>query len=308
MQARGGVQHKWAPPLTADPPSRVTSRVTKRPGTADTARGAADSIGGAADVEEPMAPSGQRTPGTVQRTRAGFVAIWPYRDLDGKRRHRRRTFRREEMAWQHLRQLAADRRELGDDLARQLRTRRAAERLEAIAQDLTARDVAVLDDVLQELPVTLSEALEPPLDTSDVADVVRRFESACSQIRDSLHRALYAEHLLADAAFEADCRVGDAMEGLMSKSLEHCDDLTSPHVYCLWGDDPTQPLYVGKSLNVISRLAAHFEVKERLSLIRRVSLVACPTKEAMDRTEVRLIRRYQPRWNTLGVMPQPKEV
>lgn len=248
-----------------------------------------------------------RPPGSVDHRKSGWVAKWRYREPTGVLRQRSRAFRTEEAAWQHLRQVDADRRFFTDEVAHQLRCREASAFLEGISEDLITNDFRLLATTLKELPDALREALRPPVDDKDLDQTIDRFATVCSRLQETLHRGLVAELLLADAAHEADARIGDALEGLMAESLRDCRDVAGPHVYCLWGDDPMKPLYVGKSMSVIPRVAAHLSVKERRDLIRRVSLIACTTEDRMGQTETRLIRRYQPPWNTLGVMP-PMEV
>ena len=83
-------------------------------------------------------------------------------------------------------------------------------------------------------------------------------------------------------------------------------DAFDPHgwfVYLLWGDDPEIPLYVGQSRNVLGRLGGHLQDPDKNPHVRQVALIRCDDRDAMHRTEWRLIRHYQPPWNTVGILP-----
>ena len=83
-------------------------------------------------------------------------------------------------------------------------------------------------------------------------------------------------------------------------------DAFDPHgffVYFLWGDDPDDPIYIGKSSNVFGRIGDH--VYSMGHLIERVTLVRCPGEREMGDTETRLIALYKPRLNCAGVRARP---
>lgn len=73
------------------------------------------------------------------------------------------------------------------------------------------------------------------------------------------------------------------------------------YVYCLWGDDPDRPIYVGRSSNVLSRLGSHLSSRLRRRMVRRVTLTKLNTYRQMCDHEARLIRHYQPALNVVGV-------
>lgn len=80
-------------------------------------------------------------------------------------------------------------------------------------------------------------------------------------------------------------------------------DSFDPHgyfVYILWGDDPERPVYIGQSINVISRLGTHLSDRQKRSLTRRIQLIKCCGKRSMDSTEMRLIAEYKPLLNIAG--------
>lgn len=73
------------------------------------------------------------------------------------------------------------------------------------------------------------------------------------------------------------------------------------YVYALWGDDPTRPLYIGKSRNLLGRVGTHLSNPNRAEHIRRVTVVRCSSQESMDRRELREIRTRKPTWNIAGL-------
>lgn len=78
-----------------------------------------------------------------------------------------------------------------------------------------------------------------------------------------------------------------------------------PHgffVYVLF--DNKRALYVGQSINVLSRLGAHM-TRDRRQFIHSVRVYRCANRSRMDRLEIDLIRYYSPPWNTVHV---PKTV
>lgn len=76
------------------------------------------------------------------------------------------------------------------------------------------------------------------------------------------------------------------------------------YVYILWGADEDNPLYIGQSRNVLSRLGQHMADKEKRYLVRSVQLIKCSGRATMCRTEPALIREYSPPLNTVGVQRQ----
>lgn len=73
------------------------------------------------------------------------------------------------------------------------------------------------------------------------------------------------------------------------------------HVYVLWGWDDKQPLYVGSSIQVLSRVAWHLQRREKRESVRRVTVLRCDTSDAMRDLERRLIAEHQPPLNVMGV-------
>lgn len=69
-------------------------------------------------------------------------------------------------------------------------------------------------------------------------------------------------------------------------------------VYYLWGDDPHQPLYIGKSANVLARLGKHMNAPYARQ-VRRVTVLRCNSAEQMDETEARLIAERRPLLNVM---------
>jgi hypothetical protein len=105
----------------------------------------------------------------------------------------------------------------------------------------------------------------------------------------------------------------DDLAGLAVASLEQA--FAAPkgfYVYCLWGEDPERPLYVGKSANVFNRLSQHaagrgtgnglvWSINSRghgtRTQVTRVTLLKCETREIMEHVEVELIARLRPDHN-----------
>jgi predicted GIY-YIG superfamily endonuclease len=77
-------------------------------------------------------------------------------------------------------------------------------------------------------------------------------------------------------------------------------------VYIIRGADD-EPLYVGKSINVLGRIAGHFaqggqlNKPEKRALAVRIQLIRCANTDAMHAMETRLIRLYRPPWNVVGI-------
>lgn len=113
-------------------------------------------------------------------------------------------------------------------------------------------------------------------------------------------------------AIEEARQLKEDLAGLAVASLEQA--FAAPkgfYVYCLWGDDSERPLYIGKSANVFNRLGWHAnrgtgnglvwdtshkgerEFGER-TLVTRVTLLKCDSREVMEHVEVELIARFRP--------------
>jgi hypothetical protein len=71
-------------------------------------------------------------------------------------------------------------------------------------------------------------------------------------------------------------------------------------LYILWGDDAKQPVYVGQSTNILSRLSSHMNDTLKRKLTRRIQLLRCKTAAEMVANETRLIRHYRPLLNKAG--------
>lgn len=90
----------------------------------------------------------------------------------------------------------------------------------------------------------------------------------------------------------------------------HAEPLAAfdPHgcfTYCLWGDDPQRPLYVGQSTNILARLGSHLGDGLKRPHIQRVTVTRHDGPEAMCRAEAGLIALHQPPWNRAGILPVP---
>jgi GIY-YIG catalytic domain len=92
-----------------------------------------------------------------------------------------------------------------------------------------------------------------------------------------------------------------ALAGLVTETLSSRITPHGCYVYLLWGDDETKPIYVGKSTNFLARLGAHMSDPARKHRIRSITLIRCKDGRQMDKTELRLIRRYRPELNTAGI-------
>lgn len=86
----------------------------------------------------------------------------------------------------------------------------------------------------------------------------------------------------------------------VAASLETAIDTSGYVVYFLWGDDLEQPLYIGRSTNVLARLGAHLGHGTKRRSVRKVSMIRCPTEQVMCKVEERMIRIYRPPWNSVG--------
>lgn len=76
-------------------------------------------------------------------------------------------------------------------------------------------------------------------------------------------------------------------------------DVDGCYVYLLWGTDNRCPLYVGRSTNLIYRLANHRSDPEKREVVR-VQVIPCVDFDYMVELELRLIWVYQPPFNKAG--------
>lgn len=78
--------------------------------------------------------------------------------------------------------------------------------------------------------------------------------------------------------------------------------IRQPHgffVYILWGAGDNA-VYVGQSTNVLGRLGYHMSKdKKKLTATRYVELIRCADRDDMNATEIKLIRKLKPAFNTL---------
>ena len=70
------------------------------------------------------------------------------------------------------------------------------------------------------------------------------------------------------------------------------------YVYLLWSQkgDPA-PLYVGSSINILSRLGTHLGNGSKRPQVGWVSVVRCASEDEMLTREYALIRKFRPPWN-----------
>lgn len=74
----------------------------------------------------------------------------------------------------------------------------------------------------------------------------------------------------------------------------------SAGVYIFWGASETLPLYIGKSINIRSRVMAHFRAEDEARLLRqtqRISWIETAGELGALLTEARLIKARQPLFN-----------
>jgi predicted GIY-YIG superfamily endonuclease len=76
------------------------------------------------------------------------------------------------------------------------------------------------------------------------------------------------------------------------------NDLLEPHVYIFRAADG-QPLYVGQSTNVLSRLAQHRK-RDFYEQADRIELIQCATWQDMQALERTLIKKLNPTHNVVG--------
>ena len=88
---------------------------------------------------------------------------------------------------------------------------------------------------------------------------------------------------------------------IVAAAIDDSFDPAGCFVCILWGDDPETPVYIGKSTNVMGRIGDH--MCDKRDLIRRVQLIRCLDAAVMEETELRLIRRYRPQLDIVGMLP-----
>lgn len=136
---------------------------------------------------------------------------------------------------------------------------------------------------------------------STVMELQRRIEDGVSSLLWAAHALREAEEQTVKAEDKAQARVARYLNTVKASSL--ADALMSPHgffVYILVSRTG-EPLYVGRSGNVLARLGQHMTDPKKRSQVEHIALIRCDTEEAMAATEHRLIVELLPPWNTLGI-------
>lgn len=79
--------------------------------------------------------------------------------------------------------------------------------------------------------------------------------------------------------------------------------LVAPRGYFVYilRDIDRNTLYVGRSSNVLGRLGEHMRKVERRDDIEEIDLIRCKDEADMLETEVKLVAKYRPSWNTVGI-------
>lgn len=140
-------------------------------------------------------------------------------------------------------------------------------------------------------------------------EVTRARKAAIAAINDAEARAQQAE-VRAERADEREAnrslRARQQVAAAIAETHSSCliDGIfTVPDfaVYQLFGEDHDQPLYVGESTNVFSRIGTHLTDPRRRAAVRAISITACASLEKMHKLEAALIDKYQPAWNIKGV-------
>lgn len=257
-----------------------------------------------------------RPPGSIVRRLARngsevFIARWVVREPDGTRRQRSRSFPTEAAAERHLRIVESDRR-AAEKKAQDLIRARAAKR--ALANFVEEADFALplgetpdLIEMIAGLPHDLRHAIRPDVEPDRAASLIEAFTAVCRTMVQIAHDSIAAREVAASALETLHEQIASGLEGMASvRGGSFLDQPQGFFVYCLWGDDTTSPLYVGQSGNLLARLGHHFGDRTKCSTIRRVTLIRCATKQLMDSTETRLIKRHNPPWNSIGVIGIPR--
>lgn len=122
--------------------------------------------------------------------------------------------------------------------------------------------------------------------------------------RDNLVRQAY------DLARDAEDYIGGLMERL--ERAEDVADLQNDNLTPDYKLDPRgdfvyilrdgigEPIYVGSSSNLLSRLGAHMDNRVKRSATVMVEIIRCPDRDNMLHTERFLIQKYRPQFNTFG--------
>jgi predicted GIY-YIG superfamily endonuclease len=66
-------------------------------------------------------------------------------------------------------------------------------------------------------------------------------------------------------------------------------------------DSDQQPIYVGQSTNLFTRLARHMQGPCKRARTAMVETIPCESKAQMDALEAALIKLHQPEFNTRGL-------
>jgi predicted GIY-YIG superfamily endonuclease len=158
--------------------------------------------------------------------------------------------------------------------------------------------------------------------TSDVTTLVRETEGGVDPssriillrakinlLADDLSRVTQALAERLAYREQAALRAAERDEKMRKTMLEHIvatgiQERFNPHgnfVYLLWPRIGNVPLYVGRSMNVLSRLGNHMGDQRKRTSTEEVQLLRCKTQAEMVRTELALIRKYNPPLNIAGV-------
>lgn len=147
----------------------------------------------------------------------------------------------------------------------------------------------------------LAADVEPDQITEVLADIWHTTLLARIHLRESEERAEKAKLSARKSAAKAKAHVEFTLSQQHQAVLADELDPHGYYVYCLWGDDPDRPLYVGQSSNILARLGSHLSNRSRRAAVRRISLTRCKTHTRMCKTEMQLIDLYQPPLNVVGV-------
>jgi hypothetical protein len=146
------------------------------------------------------------------------------------------------------------------------------------------------------------EAVEEDL-LADLKEITAREQDRLTAgTRDTVAIKVAAEaHHIATRALRSASRT--MAEGLAGIAVEGMGDGFDPagfFVYLLWeSKDAPKPIYVGQSMNILSRLGSHLTDRSRRYRIRWVTLFRCESASQMGETEHRLIRHYRPELNII---------
>lgn len=88
----------------------------------------------------------------------------------------------------------------------------------------------------------------------------------------------------------------DAFNAEVVRDFEGGFDPRGCYVYVLW-DQSGEPIYVGQSTNVLSRVGSHMSPGRKGPDVARVSFIRCASKESMCALERHMIFLLNPRLN-----------